>query len=122
MYMRAVTIRIVYLGVLSLGILCSLAFRQSVALAAPTHTSTAQTSRSAAALPVMTLPTVQVRAQAQRDTVPALPSVAIPAMAEAPAHDHHPPRLDWRDTSLPTLRWETPHYSFGKMLPRVGKE
>lgn len=120
MYMRAVTVRIVYVGIVSLGILLSAAFRESTVQAAPVaaHPSAASLAAKSAA-PVTTLATVHVTASAA-------------AAAKAPLQRRGatvPPDLsseasaDIRGLSaLPSLRLDMPYYSFGKMLPRVGKE
>ena len=121
MYMRAVTIRIVYLGVLGLGVLLSAALRQSEVSAAPLQASAPQRSLPVAASTPVLLPTIHVRAQAPHATSPADP--AVPKVALSPINQHHAAQPDIHGAvSLPTLRMDMPYYSFGKLLPRVGKE
>ena len=119
MYMRAVTIRIVYVGIMSAGILLSAAFRQSTVEAAPVaavkpHAATVANP----ALPVTTLATVHVTAKA---------IVAKPIVAQQPAVHDGPVVSESAigaraGGSLPSLRLDMPYYSVGKLLPRVGKE
>ena len=117
MYMRAVTYRIVYVGIVSVGILLTAAARRAPAppppppAAAPRGATTAQ-------LPIVTLPTVEVRPLAARVAGAKAPVVSKGVAAE---------RLDDTATAphavtAPTLRLDMPYYSFGKVLPRVGKE
>jgi hypothetical protein len=117
MYMRAVTYRIVYVGIVSVGILLTAAFRQSNVQAAPI----AAAQRPAAATarpPVVTLPTVEVRPVATRTSGAKAPvvskAVAVQRSDDTATGPHAGP--------APTLRLDMPYYSFGKVLPRVGKE
>jgi hypothetical protein len=121
MYMRAVTFRIVYVGVLSFAILLGAAFRHSPVQAAPAADSTLQT-KSVASLPVVTLPTIQVRASVRTASAPQA-AVPKPVAALTPVDSAAPAQTASRGgASLPTLRLDMPYYSFGKVLPRVGKE
>ncbi|HSE12858.1 MAG TPA: hypothetical protein VLB69_09495 [Rudaea sp.] len=122
MYMRAFVVRFAFLGVLGVGIALSAAFRQPVAHeAAPQALPNQATPVASAPLPVVTLATVHVHAdmskaaakpaaQARVDTTPA------PASLTGAGSDHRSGGL------APTLRLDMPYYSFGRMLPRVGKE
>ena len=122
MYMRAFVYRFVYISVLGLGIVLTAAFRQPVAHAASPQAGTKQPAAVAAApLPVVTLSTVHVRADAARAARTAPPAQVETAQATSDlttsvASDHH------AGGAAPTLRLDMPYYSFGKMLPRVGKE
>jgi len=121
MFMRAVTIRIVYLGALTLGVLLSAALRQSDVSAAPLQASAPQRGSDAVSATPVLLPTIHVRAQASRPAVPATAPAAKVAMA--PVAQDHAVQPDTRGgVSLPALRMDMPYYSFGKLLPRVGKE
>jgi hypothetical protein len=72
--------------------------------------------------PIVTLSTVHVHADAARTAVakpvaPAPVAVAVPpGLVSGVASDHR------GGGSVSTLRLDMPYYSFGKMLPRVGKE
>lgn len=117
MYMRAVTYRIVYVGIVSAGILLTAAFRQSNVQAAPIATAS-RPATTTARPPVVTLPTVEVRPVATRTSGAKAPVVSKGVAAE---------RLDDIATvphagTAPTLRLDMPYYSFGKVLPRVGKD
>lgn len=122
MYMRAFVVRFAFFGVLSVGIALSAAFRQPIAHEAAPQASPKQAAVVAPApLPTVTLSTVHVHADASRAAAkPAAP--ARVEMAPAPASltsvgsDHRSGGL------APALRLDMPYYSFGKMLPRVGKE
>jgi hypothetical protein len=120
MYMRAVTFRIVYVGIVSVGILLSAAFRQSTVQAAPATTAAAQRSPAVAAPRIVTLPTVQVTAVATRATV----APKAPAVTKAVAGESRDAGASgsFHTGSAPSLRLDMPYYSFGKALPRVGKE
>lgn len=111
MYMRAVTTRIVYLGIASLGILLSVAFRQAPVLASTLPATAPQlaATRAPALLPTVTLATVHVRAAAQQ------PGAAA-ATTSAADDDAVGARR------LPNLRLDMPYYAFGKLLPRVAKD
>jgi len=122
MYMRAVTIRIAYLGVLSLGVLLSAAFRQADVSAAPLQASAPQRSVLPVAAPApVLLQTVHVRAQASHAAVVANPT-GPKVVANLIRQDTAAPADAHGGVSLPTLRMDMPYYSFGKLLPRVGKE
>jgi hypothetical protein len=122
MYMRSFVYRFVYVGVLSLGVALAAAFQQPVA-----HAATQTPSKQAAVvipapLPIVTLSTVHVHADAVR-TPAAKPAAATragaavsPDLVSSVATDHR------GGASVSTLRLDMPYYSFGKMLPRVGKE
>lgn len=122
MYMRAFVYRFVYVGVLSLGVALAAAFQQPVAHAAAAQAGSKPAAVSAPTpLPVVTLSTVHVRADSARTPVakpaaPARVAAAAEITASTVASDHHGGGL------APTLRLDMPYYSFGKMLPRVGKE
>ncbi|HET7064702.1 MAG TPA: hypothetical protein VFI49_10555 [Rudaea sp.] len=122
MYMRAFVYRFVYVGVVSLGIALGAAFQQPVAHAAASQPASDQAAVAAPApLPIVTLSTVHVHADAARTPVakpvaPARVATAVaPDLVSSVASDH-------RGGSVSTLRLDMPYYSFGKMLPRVGKE
>jgi len=120
MYMRAVTVRIVYVGIVTLGILLSAAFRDSSVQAAPVAAAKPQSAVVKGHLPVTTLPTVHVTASraaiARTAGTHQAPATAQIGTDEASA--------DVRAAAaLPSLRLDMPYYTFGKMLPRVvGKE
>jgi len=123
MYMRAFVYRFVYVGVVSLGVALAAAFHQPVAHAAASQPGSEQAIVAVPApLPMVTLPTVHVQADATRAAVtkPAAPArVAVevpPGLVGSVAADHR------GGGSVSTLRLDMPYYSFGKMLPRVGKE
>lgn len=120
MYMRAFVVRFAFFGVLSVGIALSAAFRQPVAHEAAPQASPKQAAAVAPApLPVVTLSTVHVHADTSKAAKPAAPAQvgnAPPASLTSAASDHRSGGL------APTLRLDMPYYSFGKMLPRVGKE
>jgi len=123
MYMRALVFRFVYVGVVSVGIALGTAFHQPVAHAAVAQPASKQAAAVILApLPVVTLSTVHVHADAARTPVakPAAPARAAAAVSpdavSSVASDHH------AGASVATLRLDMPYYSFGKMLPRVGKE
>jgi hypothetical protein len=74
---------------------------------------------AAAPLPVVTLPAVHVRSVAAHP--PKLPAAAVLVAAQA-ATIAAGATVGSGGTSLPSLRLDMPYYSFGKLLPRVGKE
>jgi len=118
MYMRAVTFRIVYLGIMSAGILLSSFLRDSTVQAAPVGSAAAVAKP--AAPHIVTLATVHVSATARHVAAraPALARAAAHVAAgNADASDEHSGAA-----TLPTLRLDMPYYAFGKLLPRVGKE
>jgi hypothetical protein len=121
MYMRAFVYRFVYVGVLSLGVALGAAFQQPVAHAAAAQANSKPAAVAAPApLPVVTLSTVHVRADSARTPVAKPATPARVAAADLPASNA---ASDHRGGGLaPTLRLDMPYYSFGKMLPRVGKE
>ena len=120
MYMRAFVYRFVYVGVVSLGVALAAAFHQPVAHAAAAQPGSEQkVAVITARLPVVTLSTVHVRADSVR--APAVkPARAAPAVSpdlvSSAEADHR------AGGSVASLRLDMPYYSFGKMLPRVGKE
>jgi hypothetical protein len=119
MYMRAFVVRFAFLGVLSLGIALSAAFRQPVAHEAAPQALPKQAAVASAPLPVVTLSTVHVHADVSK-AKPAAPArvetAPTPAGLTTVAAEHRGGGM------APTLRLDMPYYSFGKMLPRVGKE
>lgn len=123
MYMQAVTFRIVFVGVLGVGILLSAALRDNTVHAAPVSAPVAQAhAQSTTAPSVVMLPTVQVRATAARAPAPArVKSSTSPLLTQAPS-ESTPPLAAHAGSSLPTLRLDMPYYSLGRILPRVGKE
>ena len=115
MYMRAVIYRIVYVGIVSVGILLSAAFRHSTVQAAPV--ASAATRSIAATTPrIVTLPTVEVRAVSVRRTCQGLVGEHHRSGSRRPCRTTPTPAL------APTFRLDMPYYSLGKVLPRVGKE
>ena len=122
MYMRAFVYRFVYVGVVSLGVALAAAFHQPVAHAGTQPGSEQAAVAKPAPLPIVTLSTVHVHADAARTPVakPAAPVSAAaavsPDLVSSVVTDHR------GGGSAPTLRLDMPYYSFGKMLPRVGKE
>jgi hypothetical protein len=122
MYMRAVTVRIVYVGIVSLGILLSAAFRDSSVQAAPVAAAKPQSSAAVAKTPrpVTTLPTVRVTAS--RATIANTSGTHLGPVAAQSGTDEA--SADVRAAAaLPSLRLDMPYYSFGKLLPHVvGKE
>jgi hypothetical protein len=120
--MRAFVVRFVFISVLGVGLALGAAFRHPVAHPASTQAGTKQATVAATApLPVVTLSTVHVRADAYRPVAKPAVSVRVvtaptPASPTSAAADHRGGGL------VPTLRLDMPYYSFGKMLPRVGKE
>jgi hypothetical protein len=117
MYMRAVIYRIVYVGIVSVGILLSAAFRHSTVEAAPVASATAHSTASAVP-PIVTLPTVEVRAAAVRE--PTTSVKASSASVPVQVQDDH--ANDSHTGAAPTFRLDMPYYSLGRVLPRVGKE
>ena len=123
MYMRAVTYRIVYVGVLSLGIVLGAAFRNSTVQAAPAADGPSkQRVATAATLPIVTLPTIHVRHAAAARNAGVAAVATAPTMAERHSGGVESPQGYAGAASLPTLRLDMPYYSFGKLLPRVGKD
>lgn len=119
MYMRAVTFRIVYLGLVSVGILLSATLRDSTVQAAPlTQVSTPSANAPAAKPSIVTLATVNVRAAAGHTATHAAPLTRATAAGNARLEVGE----DHAGAALPSLRLDMPYYSFGKLLPRVGKE
>jgi hypothetical protein len=120
MFMRAFVYRFVYVGVLSLGVALGAAFQQPVARAAAVQSTAKQAAvASPTPLPIVTLSTVHVHADARAAIVkPSAPARVAPAsdITASNAADHRSGGV------APTLRLDMPYYSFGKMLPRVGKE
>ena len=124
MYMRAFVYRFVYVGVVSLGVALAAAFHQPVAHAAAAQPGSEQAVVVIpASLPIVTLSTVHVRADSVRS--PAAKTAApaaqvapavLPDLVTGVAADHR------GGGAVATLRLDMPYYSFGKMLPRVGKE
>jgi hypothetical protein len=117
MYMRAVIYRIVYVGIVSVGILLSAAFRHSTVQAAPVASAAARSTASAAPR-IVTLPTVEVRAASVREptTTAKASSASIVIQVQGDhANDSHA-------VATPTFRLDMPYYSLGRVLPRVGKE
>jgi hypothetical protein len=119
MYMRAVTVRIVYLGIASAAILLSLALRDATVEAAPNGPTT-RAVNALAPLSVTTLPTIHVTAVAEHAAPKAPPVTHQRAVA---AHQHAG-GIEQADTNadvgaLPSLRLDMPYYSFGKLLPKV---
>ena len=117
MYMRAVIFRIVYLGIVSVGILVGAAFRQSTVQAAPIAAAVPQ-SKTAPAPRIVTLPTVEVRSTAFHATAARAPAV----LKAANVQSHDDSSAGAHAGAAPTLRLDMPYYSLGKALPRVGKE
>jgi hypothetical protein len=117
MYMRAVIFRIVYLGIVSVGILLGAAFRQSTVQAAPIDAAAPQ-AKAAPAPRIVTLPTVEVRAAAAHASAAKAP--AAPQAVTLQIHDDG--NAGSHTAAAPTLRLDMPYYSLGKALPRVGKE
>ena len=116
MYMRAVTFRIVYLGIVSAGLLLSSFLRDSTVEAAPVARTTAAVAAPAAPR-IVTLATIHVSATAR----PAAARAA--ALAKATVHAAAGNAdAEQGGATLPTLRLDMPYYAFGKLLPRVGKE
>ena len=121
MYMQAFIVRFVFVGVFGLGIVLSTAFRQPEAQAAATQTSASSsraTEQASPVLPTITLSTVHVTASSTHlvvaRTAHAGPAPAAHVMtSEAGGHG---------GGLAPTLRLDMPYYSFGRLLPRVGKE
>ena len=123
MYMRAVTYRIVYVGIVSAGILLGLAFRHATVLAAPAPAFAQQPQASARLAPVatVTLATINVRTAARHPAAGA----HAPAGGTAAARPSDAGTLEVSarvESSVPTLRLDMPYYSFGKLLPHVSKE
>jgi len=116
MYMRAVIFRIVYVGIVSVGILLSAAFRHSTVQAAPVASAAAR-STAAAAPRIVTLPTVEVRAVSVREPTP--PAKASASIVIQVQNDR---ANDFHAGAAPTFRLDMPYYSLGRVLPRVGKE
>lgn len=120
MFMRAFVIRFVFIGILVVGVALGAALRQPAVHAAPPHAGAKQAAAVAPApLPIVTLSTVHVRADAARTVAKPVVPVRVEAAADltsSVASDHHGAGLG------PTLRLDMPYYSFGKLLPRVGKE
>ena len=117
MYMRAFIYRFVFIGAMSLGIVAGAFFNHPVAQAAPIAAAAKQTpAAQPAILPPVTLATVHVRPDAARSTTVPVAAHVETTQTDASA-DHHGSSM-----SLPTLRLDMPYYSFGKVLPRVGKE
>ena len=120
MYMRAVTFRIVYLGIASAAILLSVALRDATVEAAP-NAPAPRTVNALAPLSVVTLPTVHVTAVAEHATAQGSPA----ARQHAVAARQHGEGIEQADTdvtvgaTLPSLRLDMPYYSFGKLLPKV---
>ena len=117
MYMRAVIYRIVYVGIVSVGILLSAAFRHSTVQAAPVASDAAR-SAAAVAPRIVTLPTVEVRAVAVREPTPAAKASSAGIVIQV--QDDH--ANDLHAGAAPTFRLDMPFYSLGRVLPRVGKE
>jgi len=123
MYMRAFVYRFVYISVVSLGVAVAAAFHQPVAHAAATQTPSKRAAAAMPApLPVVTLSTVHVHADVARTPVakPAAPTRVATALSPDLVSSVTPEHRG--GGSAPTLRLDMPYYSFGKMLPRVGKE
>jgi hypothetical protein len=114
MYMRAVIYRIVYVGIVSVGILLSAAFRHSTVQAAPVASAAAR-SIAATTPRIVTLPTVEVRAVSVREPAKASSTSIIIQVQDDHTNDSHA-------GAAPTFRLDMPYYSLGKVLPRVGKE
>jgi hypothetical protein len=120
MYMRAVTFRIVYLGIASAAILLSVALRDATVQAAPT-TPAPRAVNVLAPLSLVTLPTVHVTAVAEHGTA----RTPAEARQRAVAAHQHASGIEHADTdtdvsaALPSLRLDMPYYSFGTLLPRV---
>jgi len=123
MYMRAFIYRFVFVGVLGLGIALGSAFRQSSAQpASPQAPAAAQAAVAAAALPVVTLAPIRVTASAarpapSRNVVGRTATAATPAAVPASA-----PESRGSSAAAPNFRLDMPYYSFGKVIPRLGKE
>jgi hypothetical protein len=117
MYMRAVIYRIIYVAIVSVGILLSAALRQTTVQAAPVAAVRPVNATAVAPAPVVTLATIHVHASAGRAR--AVPRAAAHTVATADAAAE--PAGGHAAQSAPTLRLDMPYYSFGKMLPRVGK-
>jgi hypothetical protein len=120
MYMQAFIVRFVFVGVFGLGIVLSTAFRHPEAQAAAMPATTATSPASVATSPVpptVTLSTVHVTAGS--------PHIVVARIAHAdPALAAHATTSEagGHGGLAPTLRLDMPYYSFGKMVPRVGKE
>jgi hypothetical protein len=123
MYMRAVTVRMIYVGIASAAILITIALREAAVQAVP-GMALAHGVGTPARLPVVTLPTVHVSAVAGHAEAPAMPATRQRAIAA----QQHAEGIEQADTdipvsaSLPSLRLDMPYYTFGKMLPHVAKE
>ena len=123
MYMRAVTFRIVYVGVLGLGILAGTAFRETTVQAAPAAAPApaARAAVAAVAVPVVTLPTVRVKHSAARSSASLPKPAVLGRVAAAVLPDSAIAPADQDDAAIPTVRLDMPYYSLGKLLPRVGR-
>jgi len=121
MYMQAFIVRFVFVGVFGLGIVISTAFRHPEAQAAAMH-ATAATSPVTVATPVVPPPTVTLSTV---HVTAGSPHIVVARIAHAdPALAAHATTSEagGHGGLAPTLRLDMPYYSFGKMLPRVGKE
>jgi len=114
MYMRTVTFRIVYVGIVSLGILLTAAFRQSNVQAAPIATAS-RLAMTVAKPSIVTLPTIEVRSVAIHGSGAKAPAKAVVVQIHDDAGAGAP-------MGAAGVRLDMPYYSFGKVLPRVGKE
>jgi hypothetical protein len=117
MYMRAFVIRFVFVGILGVGVALGAAISPPVA---PQAKAGAKPAAVATPLPVVTLSTVHVHADAVR---PVTKSAGRANAAPVAADLTSSVTSDHRGAGFaPTLRLDMPYYSFGKILPRVGKE
>lgn len=122
MYMRAVTVRIVYFGFMALVVLAGATLRQSTVLAAAAAATPAKSRVAAVSLPVTTLPTIHVQTRALKTGVTARPADIAPAVVSEGSARFESSPVAGGGATLPSLRLDMPYYSFGKLLPRVGKE
>lgn len=124
MYMRAVTYRIVYFGVLSVSILFGATVRHSAVQAAPASASlqAAALAVAPAALPTVTLATIHVSAVRRNGSLMLVQAIAPATAFAGPGDEGGGSSAADPATKLPSLRLDMPYYALGKLLPRVGKE
>lgn len=122
MYMRAVTIRIAFVGFASAAILMAAAFRQAPVQAAPVAAAAQAASPAVVVTPTVLLPVIHVSAKAARTDSVAQVAAAAPRIAEQ-ADAATGVHASFRGgASVPSLRLDMPYYSVGKLITRVGKE
>jgi hypothetical protein len=123
MYMRAVTIRIAFLGFASAAIMMAAGLHQAPVQAAPVAAVAHAAAPAVVVTPAVLLPVIHVRATAAPAPRVDWLAATVPALADPEPSAAAGVHASFRGgASVPSLRLDMPYYSFGKLITRVGKE